>query len=143
MKINLFTLFISLCSFSSILCQEQKKTLQITRTDIPPKIDAILDDDVWNTAMEAKNFTEFRPTMGLAEKPGQETIVKMSYDDAAIYISAYLHDQPENIMKQMTGRDNFGQNDFFLMALNPNNDAQNDTFFAVFPLHLSLLLQKK
>lgn len=133
MKFRPIILFVSLFSFSSILCQEQKKTLQISRTETPPKIDGVLDDDVWIHAMEAKDFTEFRPTMGLAEKSGQETIVKMTYDDNAIYVAAYLYDDPKNIMKEMTTRDNFGQNDFFLVVLNPNNDAQNDTELVVFP----------
>ena len=35
-------------------------------------------------------------------------------------------------MKQLTARDNFGQADFFLVVLNPNNDSQNDTNFFVF-----------
>ena len=133
MNIRLKILLISLFSFSSILAQETKKTLQILRTENPPKIDGVLDDDVWKNAMEAKDFTQFRPTMGLAERPGQETVVKMSYDDSGIYIAAYLHDDPKNITKQMTNRDNFGENDFFLVIFNPNNDAQNDTELGVFP----------
>ena len=132
MKIRLTIFVISLFSFSSILAQE-KKTLQILRTDNPPKIDGVLDDEAWVHAMEAKDFTEFRPTMGLPEKDFQKTIVKMTYDDEAIYIAAYLYDKPELIMKQVTSRDNFGQNDFFLVVLNPNNDAQNDTELVVFP----------
>ncbi|GFZ85548.1 hypothetical protein GCM10011531_15960 [Aquaticitalea lipolytica] len=117
---------------SSILAQE-KKTLQISRTDNPPKIDGVLDDAAWENAMEAKDFTQFRPTMGVAEKDFQKTVVKMTYDNDAIYIAAYLYDKPELIMKQVTSRDNFGQNDFFLVVLNPNNDAQNDTELVVFP----------
>ena len=35
-------------------------------------------------------------------------------------------------MKQFTTRDNFGQADFFLISINPNNDGQNDTEFLVF-----------
>jgi len=126
-----FILVFMLC-LSSILAQE-KKTLQISRTDNPPKIDGVLDDAAWENAMEAKDFTQFRPTMGVAEKDFQKTVVKMTYDDEAIYIGAYLYDKPELIMKQVTGRDNFGQNDFFLVVLNPNNDAQNDTELVVFP----------
>lgn len=132
MHIRLILFILACCSISSMLAQD-KKTLQISRTEHPPKIDGILDDDVWKNAMAAKDFTEFRPTMGLAERPGQETVVQMSYDDSGIYIAAYLHDKPENIMKQMTSRDNFGESDFFLVVFNPNNDAQNDTELAVFP----------
>ena len=126
-----FILVFMLC-LSSILAQE-KKTLQISRTDNPPKIDGVLDDAAWENAMEAKDFTQFRPTMGVAEKDFQKTVVKMTYDNDAIYIAAYLYDKPELIMKQVTSRDNFGQNDFFLVVLNPNNDAQNDTELVVFP----------
>ncbi|MGJ8593592.1 MAG: DUF5916 domain-containing protein [Aquaticitalea sp.] len=125
-------LFISVFSISSILAQE-KKVLQIERTETPPKIDGVLDDAVWQTAMEAKDFTQFRPAMGIAESPGEQTIVKISYDNEAIYIAAYLYDDPKLIMNQMNTRDNFGQSDFFLVVLNPNNDAQNDTELVVFP----------
>ena len=47
-------------------------------------------------------------------------------------MAAYLYDDPDLIMKQLTARDNFGQADFFLVVLNPNNDSQNDTNFFVF-----------
>ena len=112
---------------------QEKKTLQILRTEIPPKIDGVLDDSAWINAMEAKDFTQFRPAMGVVENNGEETVVKMTYDNNAIYIAAYMYDDPKKIMKQMTSRDNFGQNDFFLVIFNPNNDAQNDIELAVFP----------
>ena len=126
----LFSLFLS--NYISIFAQE-KKTLNIVRTDTPPKIDGVLDDAIWQTAEEAKDFVEFRPEMGVTLEPYQETVVKMTYDDHAVYVGAYLKDKPENIMKQFNHRDNFGQQDFFGVVLNPNNDAQNDTEFFVFP----------
>ncbi len=132
MNYRLIIFLVSLFSFSSILAQE-KKTLQIERTENPPKIDGVLDDDVWQNAMEAKNFTQFRPAMGIVETQGEHTIVKMTYDNEAIYIGAYLYDDPKLIMNQMSSRDSFGQSDFFLVVLNPNNDAQNDTQLIVFP----------
>ena len=117
--------------FPLILLSQEKKTLQIERVLSPPKIDGVLNDEAWLHAEEAKDFTQFRPDMGISELDHQKTIVKMAYDDNAIYISAYLHDDPQNIMKQLTSRDNFGQSDFFFVVLNPNNDALNDTEFVV------------
>lgn len=102
------------------------------RTESPPKIDGILDDDVWKIAQEATDFTQFRPDMGVKLESHQRTTVKMTYDDDAIYVAAYLKDKPEDIQRQLTSRDNFGQSDFFAIVLNPNNDAQNDTQFFVF-----------
>ena len=115
-----------------VINPEDKKTLNIKRTDNAPKIDGVLDDAVWQTAEIATDFTQFRPEMGVVPEPHQRTEVKMAYDDDAIYVAAYLYDKPENIERQLTSRDNFGQSDFFLVVLNPNNDGQNDTEFFVF-----------
>ncbi|MFK7781985.1 DUF5916 domain-containing protein [Psychroserpens sp.] len=124
-----------LCSFL-LLCfcanSQEKKQLQIERAAKAPKIDGILDDEVWKSANIATDFIQFRPEMGNTLSENERTVVKMSYDDEAIYVSAYLYDDPENIMKQLTSRDNFGQSDFFAIILNPNNDAQNNTQFFVF-----------
>ena len=131
MKIRLPLFFFILFCVLSAQAQE-KKTLNITKTTTAPKIDGVLDDAVWVNAEEAKDFTQFRPTMDVAEKEHQKTIVKMTYDDNAIYIAAYLHDRPEDIQRQFTSRDNFGQSDFFGVVFNSNNDAQNDIQFFVF-----------
>ncbi|MEY8849106.1 DUF5916 domain-containing protein [Psychroserpens sp. XS_ASV72] len=125
----ILSLVVLLCLYGNA---QEKKQLQIQRTSIPPKIDGILDDDVWQNAMEATNFTQFRPNAGVKDSLENRTVVKMTYDDKAIYFAAYLYDDPSKIMKQLTSRDNFGQADFFGIILNPNNDAQNDTEFFVF-----------
>ena len=131
MRIRSVIIFISFFCFLSIYSQE-KKAINIKKTNVEPVIDGILDDDAWLNAEEAKDFIQFTPTMGTAEKEHQKTIVKMTYDDTAIYIAAYLHDKPEDIQRQFTIRDNFGLSDFFGVVFNPNNDAQNDTEFFVF-----------
>ncbi|MBV1924097.1 MAG: carbohydrate binding family 9 domain-containing protein, partial [Flavobacteriaceae bacterium] len=123
--------FLSLFLISTSYAQD-KKSLNITRTNEAPKIDGVLDDATWQNVEEATDFTQFRPDMGVTLNPHQKTIVKMTYDDDAIYVSAYLKDKPEDIQKQLTTRDNFGNSDFFGVILNPNNDAQNDIEFFVF-----------
>ncbi|WP_299122782.1 DUF5916 domain-containing protein [uncultured Winogradskyella sp.] len=124
--------FSFLCFYNIVLSQEDKKTLKIERTETPPKIDGVLNDAVWENADIATGFIQFRPEIGNTPPPEERTEVKMAYDDEAIYVAAYLYDDPSKIMKQLTSRDNFGQNDFFALVLNPNNDAQNDTQFFVF-----------
>ncbi len=126
-------LFFLLIFLNGILIHAQdKKVLNIERTSLSPKIDGVLDDAVWKNADIATGFTQFRPEMGVVEREHQQTLVKMAYNDNAIFVAAYLHDRPEDIMKQFTSRDNFGQSDFFGVVLNPNNDAQNDIEFFVF-----------
>ncbi|MDY2588259.1 DUF5916 domain-containing protein [Winogradskyella aquimaris] len=109
-----------------------KKTLQVTRASVKPKIDGVLDDEVWQNAEIATGFIQFRPDIGNTLPQEQSTEVKMTYDDNALYVAAYLYDDTSKILKQLTSRDNFGQSDFFAVVLNPNNDAQNDTQFFVF-----------
>ncbi len=130
MKIRLI---ITLLLFSAtFLNAQEKKTLNIVKTSDAPKIDGVLDDTAWQNAEIATDFIQFRPEMGVTLQPHQKTIVKMTYDDQAVYVAAYLKDKPEDIQKQFTSRDNFGQSDFFGFVVNPNNDAQNDTEFFVF-----------
>jgi hypothetical protein len=132
MKFNISILTIALLIFCNSFSQE-KKSIKITKTSTPPKIDAVLNDAVWQNVEEIKDFIQFRPTMGVTEKEHQKTIVKMTYDDKAVYFAAYLYDKPEDIVKQFTSRDNFGDTDFFGVVINPNNDGKNDTEFFVFP----------
>jgi hypothetical protein len=131
MKIRL-TIFL-ICALSISISQAQeKKTFNITRTTDAPKIDGVLDDAVWETAEIATDFIQFRPEMGVTLEEHQKTLVQMTYDDNAIYVAAYLKDNPEDIQTQFSSRDNFGNSDFFGIVLNPNNDAQNDTEFFIF-----------
>ncbi len=126
----IITLFLFCFTFGNA---QDKKILNIKRTSNAPKIDGILNDEAWIGADEAKDFIQFRPAMGTVEKDHQKTVVKVTYDDNAIYFAAHLYDKPEEIVKQFTSRDNFGQTDFFGIMLNPNNDSQNDTEFFIFP----------
>lgn len=125
-------LIVVIAFFMCMTYAQEKKALQIQRTNTAPKIDGVLDDAVWKTANEASDFIQFRPTMGVTETEQNKSVVKLTYDDTAIYVSAYLYDDPNKIMRQFNSRDNFGQSDFFGVIFNPNNDAQNDTEFFVF-----------
>ncbi|SFJ62546.1 DUF5916 domain-containing protein [Olleya namhaensis] len=130
MKPFLITFFALLISFQTLA--QDKKSYQIKRTDYPPKIDGVLDDKAWSDAQIATDFTEFKPDVGDTAPDNKKTKVQMTYDDTGIYVAAYCYDNPEDIMRQFTQRDNFGQSDFFGLIFNPNNDAQNNTEFFVF-----------
>ena len=125
----LFLLFICL---SKTATSQYKKSLNIQRTTDVPKIDGVLNEEIWTNAEIATDFVQFRPEIGNIRDKSQRTEVKIAYDDNAIYIGAHLYDNPDKIMKQLTSRDNFGQSDFLLVVINPNNDSQNDTNFIVF-----------
>ena len=93
---------------TSLVQSQNKKILNITKAKKPPKIDAFANDPAWKNAEEAKDFVQFRPAMGLKEKEHQKTVVKMAYDDNAVYFLAYLHDKPEDILK-LTVKNDVGE----------------------------------
>ncbi len=132
MSLRSLTLMLIFLSYTIVCTAQPKKLLTIQRTAEAPKIDGILDDEVWKNAHIATGFVSSRPEIGKIAPKSERTEVKMTYDDNAIYVAAYLYDHPTKIMKQLTSRDNFGQTDYFILVLNPNNDAQNDTAFYVF-----------
>jgi hypothetical protein len=109
-----------------------RKKLPATRISTPPKIDGVLDDAVWKNIPIAKDFVMMRPDNGTEEPNSHKTEVKLIYDDDAIYISALMYaPDPKKIPAEFTNRDNFGNADFFLVTINPNDDGQNPFEFIV------------
>lgn len=111
---------------------KNRKKINATRVDSPPKIDGILDDNAWSNAPIAKDFVMMRPNNGEVEPNTHKTEVKIVYDDNAIYISALMHTpDASKTPAEFTNRDNFGNSDFFMVMINPNDDGQNPTMFIV------------
>tara|TARA_B110000240_G_scaffold101112_1_gene114541 strand:+ start:303 stop:2726 length:2424 start_codon:yes stop_codon:yes gene_type:complete len=111
---------------------KKRKTINTTRVTYAPKIDGILDDEAWKKAELCKDFMIFKPENGAPVPAEYQTVVKVVYDDEAIYISAQMNDpDPAGIPKEFAVRDNFSQADFFLVTINPNDDGQNPFEFIV------------
>ena len=127
-------LLIALLSLNQFSAQEKekRKTIKTTRVEKAPKIDGILNDKAWKDAELITDFVVFRPSNGKPVSSEYQSIVKVIYDNDAIYISAQMNDpDPEGIPKEFSTRDNFSQADFFLVTINPNDDGQNPFEFVV------------
>lgn len=110
----------------------QEKTLQaIKLTHPPPRIDGNLDDMAWKEVAVATDFIQNFPNFG--SPATQKTEVRIVYDNSAIYIGAYLYDDPGLIRKQITARDEeqFKDLDYFSVFLDTYNDHQNGFQFLV------------
>lgn len=117
---------------SFFVLAEEKKAIHIHRIHSKVKIDGVLDESFWKDAEIIKDFVMFRPESKKPEPQGKESVVKIAYDDDAIYVGAVLYDNNmDSIPKQIMGRDQFGNTDFFGVVLNPSNDQQNDFEFFV------------
>lgn len=128
----IFFLFLLLLSTSTFFSQE-KKEIEANRIIKPPKIDGVLNDDIWKSISGVSDFKMFEPgNEGLISQEYQ-TIIKMAYDDNAVYIAAYMFDPNANkILRQLSQRDDvFVQADLFYIALNTLNDGINETRFYV------------
>ncbi|MCD4678873.1 MAG: carbohydrate binding family 9 domain-containing protein [Bacteroidales bacterium] len=118
-------LFILLLVFSTLGIYSQiaeKKTYTAVKTDIPPKIDGILDDGVWKNIASATDFIQFRPHNGQAAT--LDSKVKIVYDNEAVYIGAIMYDPyPDSILTELSRRDEANNVSTFGIYIDPFNDA--------------------
>ena len=105
--------------------------MQAIKVTQAPKIDGNLNDAAWTNASVATDFVQNFPATGQAAS--QKTSVRIIYDNVAIYIGAYLYDDPALIRKQITARDAELRKDvdYFSIFLDTYNDNQNGFQFAV------------
>lgn len=109
----------------------QNKSLQAVKAGSAPIIDGLLNDPAWQNVTPATEFIQYFPTYSSASS--QKTEVRIIYDNTAIYIGAYLYDDPLLIRKQITARDEEQQKDldYFSLFFDTYNDHQNGFQFLV------------
>ena len=108
----------------------QKKILKTCPIQGGIIIDGILDEQNWKTAEIANDFYMFAPDNGKHIGQDKETLVKILYDNEAIYIGAILYDdEPNKILREITQRDDQGTSDNFGVFINGFNDGQQDFRF--------------
>ncbi|WP_024769463.1 DUF5916 domain-containing protein [Aquimarina macrocephali] len=123
-----FLLFVTLQSFA-----QERKEIIAERINNPPKVDGVLDDEIWKTLPAHGDFQMWQP--GNEGKIPKEirSEVKMAYDNKAVYFGVYLYDdQPDTVLRQFSQRDDiFVQADHFSIAINTYNDGTNETRFFI------------
>ncbi len=121
----IFLLFVQLTN--SAIAQ---KSLNAIRIDKQIKVDGILDESYWSVADKATDFIQRSPEPG--GRPSQVTEVAVLYNDAYIYIGAWLFDdRPDGILTELTSRDHGGNSDRFSVYLDTYNDDLNAYEFSV------------
>lgn len=145
-RIGLWSMALALCLFAlsaRLWAQEEKsqkrihpeKTITAIRVNPnPPKIDGVLDDEVWQIAPLASGFRQRDPDEG---KPAsEETSFQIAYDDEALYIGIMCYDsQPDKIVRRIYRRDQiqYGETDWIGLRLDPHHDHQTGFGFAITP----------
>lgn len=109
-----------------------RKKIDAIRITEAPKIDGVLDELIWNSASVATNFIEREPNNGTPIPDSLHTEVRIVYDDLGIYFGAIMNDpNTSEIAKELTERDDIGNDDFFFILLNGYNDHQQSFEFIV------------
>ncbi len=114
-----------------LVMQAQVRHLPAVKIDQPIKIDGNLDDAAWQNIESTSDFITASPVFGKVST--HKTTVKIAYDNTAVYVGAYLYDDPANIRKQITARDMIsGQDvDYFVVGFDTYRDKQNAFVFRV------------
>jgi hypothetical protein len=129
MKSRVFFLLFLL--FLQLTARSQKKSVEAVKISQAPKIDGVLDDAVWANAPVLTDFIQNSPNAGAAAS--QKTEVKIVYDNNAVYVGARLYDDPDQIRKQFTARDDENRKDvdYFSVFFDTYHDKQNGFQFLV------------
>ncbi len=129
-----FFLFALSFSFAQQTQTSQTPTKQIvaSRLEGPIRVDGVLDEGVWSQAPVANNFIERQPNKGQKEPQEHATSAKILYDDTGIYFGVQInHPNPKEISRELMERDQIGNDDFFAISLNGNNDHQQSLLFII------------
>ena len=113
---------------------QNRKEIEITRFNNPPKIDGIINDSQWKNLEAATDFERHMPNNGQKEREGYESFIYLGYDDTGIYVAGKFNDpNPSSIPLEFSQRDDiWGVNaDSFWLSINTNDDNLNDQGFQI------------
>ncbi len=126
---QLYFLFILL--FIASLATAQVRTYKAQEITVSPKIDGVIEDDIWSKLPKASDFTQTIP-QPLAPATYRSE-VSIAYTQNAIYVLAKLYQPRASVQKQLTARDNIGftNADVFAIYFDTYQDQQNGFAFKV------------
>lgn len=123
-------LFSILCIIYFQFSGFSQKTLNALRIDDKITIDGVGNEAIWDKAEIASDFTTVSPEYG--KTPEQSSIVKVLYDDEALYILAVMDEvSRDSIMTELSQRDEVGNTDNFAVLLDTYGNGTDGVVFVV------------
>jgi Domain of unknown function (DUF5916) len=97
-----------------------------------PRLDGILDEDIWAQAPLAEGFRQDFPNDGTPAS--ERTEVRVAFDSQALYVAARLFDaDPSAISARLGRRDDDNASDRFVLSIDSYHDHRTAFRFAVNP----------
>ncbi|MDA1191542.1 MAG: DUF5916 domain-containing protein, partial [Candidatus Poribacteria bacterium] len=107
------------------------KTVRAIRVDSnAPKIDGVLDDDVWKTAPITGDFTLREPREHQGDPASEKTTAQFAYDDDALYVGIICYDsEPDKIIANLVRRDSWDDSDRIGFDIDTHHDHSTGYYF--------------
>ncbi len=129
----LFSVISPLVLFSAVLEDIHKPRIEqviAVRLDEKIRLDGVLDERVWQNGQGVSEFRQLEPREGAA--PTERTVVRLAYDDEALYVGARMYDSaPDSIVALLGRRDVELRSDLFVLFIDPYYDKRSGFYFAV------------
>ena len=121
------------CSLAS-----SKEPLDIPKLSVPPKIDGVLDNPLWEKeALKIENFLQLSPK----EKgtPSEKTVAYIGYDQKNLYFAFRCDDsEAKKIRASVTNRDNCIEDDWICILLDTFNEKRRSFWFIINPFGVQM-----
>ncbi len=113
----------------AVATQAATPHLTATRVTTPPVLDGRLDDLTWKRTKGSDAFTQKLPTPG--DKPTYRTLVRVLYDDEAVYVGVDCEQTDDEIIARLTRRDRQVEADAVTVTLDTRGDGRSALEFEV------------
>ncbi|MFL6467614.1 MAG: sugar-binding protein [Pyrinomonadaceae bacterium] len=110
----------------------KREPVQIPHLTVPPIIDGVLSDEVWNKAAVLGDFLQTSPGDNTA--PTHPTEFMMAYDAKNLYMAFRVTQPRDSIRATVARRDNIFNDDYVLMYIDTFNDRQQAYVVSFNPL---------
>lgn len=129
----LLLIFIITVGFNTVLFSQTKRIYAV-RTSVPPLIDGVLNDSVWNKAKPISDFYDREPVPGAL--PSEKTEVKILYDDKNLYVGVMCYDdEPGKIIARELKLDGkWSGDDNIALWFDTFHDRRHSYWFGTNPL---------
>ena len=121
------------------LTPSERYNVEPTRAARPPRLDASLGEEEWLTAAVIDQFIQQEPAEG--EPASERTVVRLMYDDRALYIGVEAYDSvPDAVIATEMRRDSqqLLDEDNFQIILDTFHDRRSGYMFVTSPLGAKL-----
>ena len=99
-----------------------ERAVRAVRAVTPPRIDGVLNEEVWRAAIPASRFTQLEPREAVPST--ERTEVRLAYDDEALYIGARMYDSGR-VTRRLGRRDmDLTASDWLRVSLDSNRDRR-------------------